>query len=89
LSLSDFAGDERAVWPENWPAYDLFRWMDTQWLWTMGQRCGLNYQTLYMRMDRIGLDVHEREALEMDIRVMEGAALEQIAEDTEAAEASR
>jgi hypothetical protein len=58
--------------------------METQWLWTMGQRTGLNYQTLYLRLDRMGLDDGDRESLEFDIRVMEGAALEQIAEDTEA-----
>lgn len=60
--------------------------MDTQWLWTMGQRYGMNYQTLYMRLDRMSLDPDERETLEFDIRLMERAALEQIAEDADAAQ---
>ena len=60
--------------------------MDTQWLWTMGQRYGMNYQTLYMRLDRMSLDADERETLEFDIRLMERAALEQIAEDADAAQ---
>ena len=60
--------------------------MDTQWLWTMGQRCGLNYQTLYMKLDRMALETEAREELEFDLRVMEAAALEQIAEDADAGE---
>jgi hypothetical protein len=57
--------------------------MDTQWLMTQGQRYGLNYQTLHMKLNRLALTAAEFDEIEFDLRIMESAALEQISEDAE------
>lgn len=76
FKVSDYAHEIVEVWPENWRAFDLFRWASTQWRVGAGGATGLDYNPLLHKMDRMGLEADEYEALEADIRVMEFAALE-------------
>jgi hypothetical protein len=76
LTPEDYAGDDADVWPENQRAYLLFADLQTQWRVGMGGATGLDYNTLFHKMDRMGLKPDEYSELEADVRVMEFAALE-------------
>lgn len=65
---------ETEVWPENWQAFQLFSFMQTQWRAGMSFT-GLDYNVLYRKMDRMGLSAEEYEQLESDLQVMEYEAL--------------
>lgn len=63
------------VWPENRQAFELFRFLGTQWRVGGGGATGLDYNILYHKMDRMNLTAERYEELEEEIRIMEGAAL--------------
>jgi hypothetical protein len=44
--LGSRAPEDFAVWPENWPAVELFMRCQTQWRTDNGQRVGLIYSEL-------------------------------------------
>lgn len=69
------------VWPCNVPAINVFISIATQWLVSSGGAYGLNYQTLWKKLDRLGIVGEEADRLEADIRVLEDAALEQMRKD--------
>jgi hypothetical protein len=75
LTPEDFDCGDVEVWPENWPAYELFRYMQTQWRAGAMGLIGLDYNTLHWKMDRMGLEPGEFDQLELDVRAMEFAAL--------------
>lgn len=63
------------VWEENWPTLEMFLRLD--WRFTMGERTGLNYQTLewLCGVFRVG----DIPAMFDGLRLMESAALNVIA----------
>jgi hypothetical protein len=69
------------VWPDGWAAWSLFEELSGQW------RCrgmdarpfALDYTPLLMRLDRMHLDDAAWRELYADVRVLEAAALEQMA----------
>lgn len=63
------------VWPENWPAFDLFGRMATQWRIGMNGPSGLDYNVLLRFLDRMRLDPEEYDRLLEDVAVMERQAL--------------
>lgn len=69
------------VWPDNWQSFDLFRLCQTQWNVGIGGRCGLRYEALYPLLDRAAKSPEQWDELFSDVRVMEYAALSQMAED--------
>lgn len=76
LKRSDYAHEVIEVWPENWPVFELFCALRTQWrVGAMGP-VGLDYNTLFHKLDRMRLEPSEYEVFEDDIRAMEHAALE-------------
>jgi hypothetical protein len=76
LRPEDYAGEDLEVWPENQQAYFLFAEIRTQWrVGAMGPT-GLDYNTLFRKMDRMRLEPDDYDELESDIRTMEFAALE-------------
>lgn len=83
LTPEDFAGDAIEVWPENQTAYYLFSFLQTQWLAGGMGLLGLNYETMWKKMDRMGLDPGEYDQLEADMRAMEFAAIETMADARE------
>ena len=64
------------VWPENWPAFQLFVKMETQWYIGMNGRAGLNYLVARDFINRMKLNDAEHDELFDDIRTLERAALE-------------
>ena len=71
----DYPQEEVEIWPENLPAYDLFAYMRTQWRSAGMGVIGLDYTPLHHKMDRLGLSPAEYDDLEVDIQVMEAAAI--------------
>lgn len=56
-------------------AINVFVSIATQWLVGSGGAYGLNYQTLWKKLDRLGIVGAEAERLEEDIRILEDSAL--------------
>lgn len=83
LTPEDFAGEAVEIWPENQQAYILFFELQTQWRMNMAGPTGLDYNTLFHKMDRMRLPPDDYEELEADIRAMEFAALGAMAEAAE------
>lgn len=61
------------VWPENWPAIEMYVQYRTQWIQGPGGPTGLNYQVLFDHMDRQG--IKDRDALMDAVRVIEDSVL--------------
>lgn len=75
MSEEDFGAGAVEVWPENWPAYQLFAFLGTQWRAGGMGIIGLDYSTMWQKMDRMNLEPSEYEELEADMQVMEYAAI--------------
>jgi hypothetical protein len=69
------------VWPENWLAFDLFTRLQTQWQVGMRGPTGLRYEAAYPLIDRIAKNGEQWDGLLDDLRTMEIAALNQMAQD--------
>ena len=61
------------VWPENWPAVEMFLRCQTQWRTTMSGVCGLDYSAVEW-LFRL-YEVEDQQAVFQDLQVMEAAAL--------------
>lgn len=72
------------MWPENWPAFNLFSSLRTQWFVGFGGPTGLRYESAYPLLDRMSLSTAEWDQMFSDLQVMEAAALQQISDDIEA-----
>lgn len=74
---SDYEAEVFEIWPDCWPAWQLFMELSGQWRFSgMGGCTALDYTPLFMRMDRMGLCDEAWNNLFFDIRVIERAALE-------------
>lgn len=69
------------VWPDNWQAACLFVFMGTQWRVGFSGKTGIDYNVLFHKMDRLGLEPGRYEELEDEVRVMENAVLEKMQQD--------
>lgn len=63
------------VWPENWPAFDLFARVSTQWRVGMNGPSGLSYEAVYPLIDRMNLTPEGWDRMLEDVGVMERQAL--------------
>ena len=68
--------EEVEVWPENWPAVDLFCAMRGQWREGLSGPRGLDYGVLFQLLDRKGYTGDAWWAMFDDIVVMQSAALD-------------
>lgn len=75
--------DEVEVWPENWPAWSLFRRLDTQWRVGMHGPTGLDYNVVLALIDRLKLEPVEADDLLEEVRHLERSALKVIRETAE------
>lgn len=66
------------VWPENWPTWELFDRVSTQWRVGMRGAIGLDYCAIYPVMDRMQLGADDWLQMLDDIHVMEAAALDEL-----------
>lgn len=73
-----FGGDaaEFGVWPENWPAVELFAAVSTQWRVGMAGATGLDYAAVRAAMEMQGVPPADWPARFGEVRIMERAALE-------------
>lgn len=75
LTIEDYDADVVEVWPECWPAFELFARLRTQWTVGMNGLCGLRYEAVYPLLDRMHLSPSEWEQMFSDLQEMESAAL--------------
>ncbi len=75
--------DDIDVWPENNQAKDVFLAVSTQWRTGMSGAVGLDYTPLFTLMGRMRLSKPDWWALFEDIRVLEAAALDAMAESND------
>uniref|UniRef100_UPI00333E75EE DUF1799 domain-containing protein n=1 Tax=Castellaniella defragrans TaxID=75697 RepID=UPI00333E75EE len=68
------------VWPESWPAIDLYIRYRSQWIQGPGGPTGLNYAVLLADLDRSDVQDDDREQIMDGIRVIEDAVLEKVYE---------
>jgi hypothetical protein len=71
------------VWPENWRVVEMFGSLATQWRTSFTGLIGLDYNVLFRVMDEEGIKGEEWQDFFSDIRVLEAAALEQMARNRE------
>lgn len=64
------------IWPENWPAFELFGKLIGQWRMGMNGPVALDHNVLFQRLDRMNLPPDEYESMDAAILAMEAAALE-------------
>ena len=77
FDVSGLAALQQAeVWPENWPSFELFSQMSTQWRIGMSGPTGLDYNVLFAVMEQRKLTGEDWDSTFQDVRVMEAAALE-------------
>lgn len=78
LKPKHFKPPEVSLWPENWPALNLFLDLQTQWRMGPIGPVGLDYNVLFHEMDRRALPQDEYDDLLEMVRVVEGAALSEM-----------
>ena len=65
--------EDFGVWPENWPAIEMFLRVQTQWRTTMSGVIGLDYAAVQWLFKLY--DVEDPRSLLEDLQVMEVAAM--------------
>lgn len=67
------APEDFEIWPENWPAVEMFLRCQTQWRTTMAGVCGLDY-TAVLAVFRL-YEVEDQPTVLENLQVMEAAAV--------------
>jgi len=65
--------EDFCVWPENWPAVEMFLRVQTQWRTTMSGVLGLDYASVGWVLKLY--EVQDQRSLLEDLQVMEAAAM--------------
>lgn len=66
------------VWEENYPAFNVFNALGTQWRYSMNGITGLDYNVIPNVLKLLGIQRNEWTQIFDDIRIMESAALVEI-----------
>lgn len=66
------------MWPEAWEAVQLFSRISNQWRAGPGGAYGLDYLVVYHELDRLDLTPDQYDETLAQLRVIEGAALDEI-----------
>jgi hypothetical protein len=74
--LSKTPDEDFGIWPENWPAVEMFLRAQTQWRTTMSGVIGLDYAAVRW-LFRL-YEVQDQRALLEDLQTMEVAAMQAI-----------
>lgn len=80
LTVEEASGPPVDVWPDNLQAVNLFISLSTQWRTGSSGVVGLDYSVLYHKLDRLQLSDERYQEIEEEIRTMEGAVLDLMAE---------
>ncbi|MET0332549.1 MAG: DUF1799 domain-containing protein [Dyella sp.] len=81
MRLSDYPEPLVEIWPESWPAFDLYTQISTQWRVGYGGPTGLDYTVVYHELDRRNLDRETYDEMLAALRVIERAALTELHKD--------
>ncbi len=65
------------LWPDNRPAWDLWRCLQTQWRVGMGGATGLDYGGVQAAMQLLGIKHGQRTELFALVQIMEAAVLDE------------
>lgn len=84
--VAEDVATEVEVWPDTIEPLKLFRLMGTQWRIGGAGATGLDYGVLFTLMDRQRLARDEQDELFEAVRIMEEAALQQMADNRREAE---
>lgn len=76
MLLTDLDDTAVEVWPDNWPAIQLFAGLSTQWRAGAAGPIGLDYNVVFHELDRKSLAPDVYDDMLASIRVIESAALE-------------
>ncbi|MHC8299616.1 DUF1799 domain-containing protein [Pseudomonas sp. ZS1P83] len=79
FSAEDY-GDEAEVWPDTWPAFQVFEAMSTQWRTGACGATGLDYTSIRDVAGFLGLTRVQATDIFQDLRIMEAEALRVMAE---------
>jgi len=71
---------ETEVWPENWPVFEVFFTVRTQWRVGFSGPTGLDYSTVYPLIDRETDNKDDWRLMLADLQVMETAALDSMSQ---------
>jgi hypothetical protein len=85
FTREDYEDECVEVWPENWPAFDVFRTVRTQWIRAgmAGNPSGLLYASVYPLLDRIAESPEHWKQLLDDVQTLEAAALQVLNKKTD------
>lgn len=78
MRREDYAGDKVEVWPDNLASFMFFCRVGKSTRWRVspgGGVIGLQFESIYPLMDRMGLEPEAWNSLLSDLEVMEHAAL--------------
>jgi hypothetical protein len=75
LTAEEATGPPFEVWPDNWPAINIYCAMRTQWNVGPAGPVGLNYASLGEVWRRLKVPPSDRDQAFQDLQVMEAAAL--------------
>lgn len=80
--LEDYETEELEVWPDNWPAIQLFTRVMRRMRYPGigGPPTGLIWGEVYPLLDRMGLTENEWDSLARDVEVMEAEACSALSE---------
>ncbi|MDF4005322.1 DUF1799 domain-containing protein [Luteibacter sp. PPL552] len=78
MTEADHPRPNAELWPENWPAIQLFTRLSTQWRVGMNGPTGLDYNVVFHELDRTGVVGDDYDEMMAAIRVIESTALEEI-----------
>lgn len=76
FKLKHFPAPQVDIWPDNWPAIQLYTQFSTQWRVGMAGATGLDMNVFLHALDRRGLSPEDYDDFLGCLRVIEGAALE-------------
>ena len=73
--MEDYPPPVCELWPENWPAINLYTEISTQWRTGAGGVIGLDYNIVFHEIERRGASGVEYDDLMWCIRAIEAEAL--------------
>lgn len=78
FTAEDYEPEPVEIWPENWPAWQLFCDISGQWRYSFGGKEALDYTPLFVLMNRMNLNDDEWDCMFHDIKAIEYAAIAQM-----------
>ncbi|MBP0943086.1 DUF1799 domain-containing protein [Pseudomonas alliivorans] len=82
MTRTDIPDDDVEVWPDVWPAFQLFEALSTQWRVGMGGPVGLDYTAVPVVAGMLGIKRRQLGRLFGDLRSMELEALSVMADQS-------